>query len=150
MAVPYGYRFEIPFDVMFPRGLFLIGELQPLTERQSQVDKARNRPVRPWTDDATGFPLFKGMFADPSGEWDRDKSLAVEFAAKVQPIPPAAVPGVPFTPVVLEGLSVQPCAEASGQAKWITWVVRATGMRAVEAPAGRAGKSGEAPKSAAA
>lgn len=151
MAVPYGYRFEIPFDVMFPRGLFLIGELQPLTEYQSQEDKARNRPVRPRTDDVTGFPLFKGMFADPAGEKDRDKSVAIEFAAKVQPVPPAAAPGAPFTPVVLDGLTVQPRAEMSGQAKWITWVVQATGMRAVEASAaGRANKSGDAPKSAAA
>lgn len=49
---------------------------------------------------------------------------------------------------VLEGLTVQPRAEASGQAKWITWVVRATGMRPVGAattstPAG-AGRSGSA------
>jgi hypothetical protein len=35
---------------------------------------------------------------------------------------------MPFRPVVLEGMTVQPRAEASGQAKWITWVVRATGM----------------------
>jgi hypothetical protein len=38
---------------------------------------------------------------------------------------------VPFRPVVLEGLTIQPRAEASGQAKWITWVVRASGMRPV-------------------
>lgn len=37
----------------------------------------------------------------------------------------------PFRPVVLEGLTVQPRAEVSGQAKWITWVVRSTGMHAV-------------------
>jgi len=79
----------------------------------------------------TGLPLFRGTFADPSAEKDRDKSVTVEFASQVQPVPPAAVPGVPFRPVVLEGLTVQPRAEASGQAKWITWVVRATGMRPV-------------------
>ncbi|MCE7002445.1 hypothetical protein LWC34_06310 [Kibdelosporangium philippinense] len=154
MAVPKGYRFEIPFDVMFPNGLFLIGEIQPLTEYQSQEDRARNRPVRPRTDE-DGLLLFKGMFADPSAEKDRDKSVSIEFAAKVQPVPPASVPGVPFTPVVLEGLTVQPRAEATGQAKWVIWSIRATGMRAVETPAtGRGGKSNaantDAPKSAAA
>jgi hypothetical protein len=154
MAVPYGYRFEIPFDVMFPQGLFLIGDLQPLTEYQSQEDKARNRPVRPRIDEA-GLPLFRGTFADPGAEKERDKSITVEFAAKVQPVPPSAVPGLPFTPVVLEGLTVQPRAEASGQAKWVTWVVRATGMRAVDTPAsGRGSKStqtnSDTPKSAAA
>jgi hypothetical protein len=150
MAVPQGMSFAIDHDVMFPQGVFLVGDIQPLTEYQSQEDRARNRPVRPRIDEATGLLLFKGTFADPSAEKDRDKSFSVLFAAKVQPVPPAAMPGLPFRPVVLEGLSVQPRAETSGQAKWITWTVRATGMRAVDAPAGRASKSGDAPKSAAA
>ena len=68
-----------------------------------QEDKARNPPVRPRTDEATGLPLFRGTFADPSAEKDRDKSVTVEFASRVQPVPPAAIPGVPFRPVVLEG-----------------------------------------------
>ncbi len=44
---------------------------------------------------------------------------------------------MPFRPVVLEGMTVQPRAETSGQAKWITWVIRATGMTA-PAAAGKA------------
>jgi hypothetical protein len=148
MAVPRGQRFEVPFDEVFPQGLYLVGEIAPVTEYQSQEDKARNRPVRPRTDEVTGLPLFRGTFADPSAEKDRDKSVTVEFVSRVQPVPPAAIPGVPFRPVVLEGLTVQPRAEVSGQAKWITWVVRATGMQpvgtaATSAPAG-AGRSGNA------
>jgi hypothetical protein len=54
----------------------------------------------------------------------------VEFACAHQPVPPEGVPGLPFRPVVLEGMTVQPRAEASGQAKWLTWVVRAVGMTA--------------------
>jgi hypothetical protein len=148
MAVPQGMAFDIDHDVMFPQGLYLVGEIQPLTEYQSQEDRARNRPVRPRIDEATGLPLFKGTFADPSAEKDRDKSFSVLFAAKVQPVPPSAIPGVPFTPVVLEGLKVQPRAETSGQAKWITWVVRASGMRAVDAPAARSTKTTSDPKAA--
>lgn len=53
----------------------------------------------------------------------------------VQPVPPETVGNLPVQPVVLEGLTVQPRAEASGQAKWITWVVRATGPGAVDTPA---------------
>lgn len=122
-----------------------------MTEYQSQEDKARNRPVRPRIDELTGLPLYRGTFADPSAEKARDKSIQVEFTAKVQPVPPAAIPGLPLRAVVLEGLSVQPRAETSGQAKWITWVVRATGMRAVDssgaAKGGRAGTE-SAPKAA--
>ena len=148
MAVPRGQRFEVAFDEIFPQGLYLVGEIAPVIEYQSQEDKARNRPVRPRIDEASGLPLFRGTFADPSAEKDRDKSITVEFAARVQPVPPAAVPGVPFRPVVLEGLTVQPRAEASGQAKWITWVIRASGMRSVGAAAtstpADAGRSGGA------
>lgn len=139
MAVPYGTRFAISFDEVFPQGAFLMGDIQPLTEYQSQEDKARNRPVRPRIDEATGKRLYRATVADPSAEKERDKSISVEIAADVQPVPPEAVGNLPFRPVILEGLTVQPRAEVSGQAKWITWVVRATGLRAVDAPAtGRA------------
>lgn len=138
MAVPYGKRFPIDFDELFPQGAFVVGAVTALTEYQSPEDKARNRPVRPRIDEASGLPLFKVTIADPSAEKDRDKSITVEIAARVQPVPPAAVNGLPFRPVVLEGLTIQPRAETSGQAKWITWVVRATGMHAVGEP--RAGQ----------
>ena len=130
MGAPRGLRLPANFEEWYPEGLYLVGEIVPVTEYQSQEDRARNRPVRPRTDEATGLPLFRGTFADPAAEKDREKSVTVEFAAKVQPVPPAAVAGVPFRPVVLEGMTVQPRAEVSGQAKWITWVVRATGMTA--------------------
>lgn len=81
-------------------------------------------------DEVTGHPLFRGTFADPSAEKDREKSVTVEFACAHQPVPPAAVAGLPFRPVVLEGLTVAPRAETSGQAKWLTWTIRATGMKA--------------------
>ena len=130
MAVPYGKRFPIEFDELFPQGAFVVGEVTAVTEYQSQEDKVRNRPVRARIDEVSGLQLFKVTIADPSAEKDRDKSITVEIAARVQPVPPAAG-GLPFRPVVLEGLTVQPRAETSGQAKWITWVVRANGMHAV-------------------
>ena len=128
MAAPKNVRLSADFDEWFPQGLYLVGDIVPVTEYQSQEDRARNRPVRPRTDEATGLPLFRGTFADPAAEKDREKSVTVEFAAKVQPVPPAAVAGMPFRPVVLENMTVQPRAEVSGQAKWITWVIRAAGM----------------------
>jgi hypothetical protein len=137
MGAPKNLRLPADFDEWFPQGLFLVGEIVPVTEYQSQEDRARNRPVRPRIDEATGLPLFRGTFADPAAEKDREKSVTVEFAAKVQPVPPAAVAGLPFRPVVLEGMTVAPRAETSGQAKWITWVIRAASMAA---PGGAVGK----------
>ena len=109
--------------------------------------------MRPRIDEATGKRLYRATIADPSAEKERDKSISVEIAADVQPVPPETVGNLPFRPIVLEGLTVQPRAEASGQAKWITWVVRATGLRAVDTPTtGRSGsRSGnDSGKSAAA
>jgi len=130
MPAPKNLRLNADFDEWFPQGLFLVGEIQAVTEYQSQEDRARNRPIRPRVDEATGLPLYRGTFADPAADKDREKSITVEFACPHQPVPPAAVAGLPFRPVVLEGMTVAPRAEASGQAKWITWVIRATGMKA--------------------
>ena len=128
MGAPRHVRLLADFDEWFPEGLYLVGKIQAVTEYQSAEDRARNRPVRPRIDGVSGLPLFRGTFADPSAEKDREKSVTVEFACAHQPVPPPAVPGVPFRPVVLEGMTVAPRAEASGQAKWITWVIRAVGM----------------------
>ena len=130
MGAPRQARFAVDFDEWFPQGLYLVGEIQAVTEYQSQEDRSRNRPVRPRVDEVSGLPLFRGTFADPSAEKDREKSVTVEFACAHQPVPPPAVPGVPFRPVVLEGMTVAPRAEVAGQAKWITWVIRAAGMTA--------------------
>ena len=130
MGAPRHARFAVDFDEWFPEGLYLVGEIQAVTEYQSSEDRARNRPVRARVDEVSGLPLFRGTFADPAAEKDREKSVTVEFACAHQPVPPPAVPGVPFRPVALEGMTVAPRAEASGQAKWITWVIRATGMTA--------------------
>ncbi len=146
MAAPKNVRLTADFDEWFPQGLFLVGEIAPVTEYQSQEDRARNRPVRPRIDEVTGLPLYRGTFADPAADKQRDKSVTVDFACAHQPVPPEAVAGLPFRPVVLDGLTVQPRAEASGQAKWITWVIRATGLREVGEQ--RSGKSTAAKPSA--
>ena len=129
MAAPKNIRLKAEFDEWFPQGLFLVGEITAVMEYQSQEDRARNRPVRPRIDEVSGLPLFRGTFADPAAEKERDKSVTVEFACAYQPVPPEAVAGLPFRPVVLEEMTVAPRAEVSGQAKWITWTIRAAGMR---------------------
>jgi hypothetical protein len=115
MAAPKNLRLKADFDEWFPQGLFLVGEITHVTEYQSQEDRARNRPVRPRLDEATGLPLFRGTFADPAAEKERDKSITVEFACAHQPVPPEAVAGLPFRPVVLEGMTVHPGRKPLGR-----------------------------------
>jgi hypothetical protein len=137
MVVPYGKRFPMEFNELFPQGAYVVGEVTALTEYQSQEDRLRNRPVRSRIDEVSGLPIVTVTIADPSAKKDRDKSITVEITSRVQPVPPAAVSGLPFRPVVPEGVTAQPRAETSGQAKRITWVVRATGMHAVNERSGK-------------
>lgn len=53
MAVPYGKRFPMEFNELFPEGAYVVGEVTALTEYQSQEDKARNRPVRSRIDEVS-------------------------------------------------------------------------------------------------
>ena len=145
MAAPKNLRLTADFDEWFPQGLFLVGEITSVTEYQSQEDRARNRPVRPRIDEATGLLLYRGTFADPAADKERDKSVTVDFACAHQPVPPQAVAGLPFRPVVLEAMTVAPRAETSGQAKWITWTIRATGMRAPGATSASVNTAGKSP-----
>lgn len=136
MAVAHGTRFPIAFNDLFPQGAYLMGDIQPLTEYQSQEDKARNRPIRPRIDEATGKRLYRATIADPSAEKERDKSISVE-----------TVGGLPFPPVVLVGVMGQPRADESGQAKRISWAI---GLCGVDGPAsGRSGSARAEGKSAA-
>ena len=41
MGAPKGARFAASFDEWFPQGLYLVGEIAPVNEYQSQEDKAR-------------------------------------------------------------------------------------------------------------
>ena len=96
MGAPKNMRLPADFDQWFPQGLYLVGEITRVMEYQSPEDKARNRPVRPRIDELTGRPLFRGTFADPAAEKDRDKSVTVEFACAHQPVPPSRWRGCRF------------------------------------------------------
>jgi hypothetical protein len=80
MGAPRNMRLPADFEQWYPQGLYLVGEITPVTEYQSPEDRSRNRPVRPRIDEVTGLPLFRGTFADPAAEKDREKSVTVEFA----------------------------------------------------------------------
>ncbi|AHH94887.1 hypothetical protein [Kutzneria albida] len=142
MPAPQDVRFFVEFDEWFPQGLFLMGEITQVFEYQSQEDRAKGRPVRPMVDPVTGLNIYRGQCSDPAAEKAREQVVTVEFLAKVQPVPPAAVaPNVPVRAVVLEGMTVRPRPESSGQAKWLVYQVRATGLRGVQTGGGSSGRS---------
>ncbi len=136
--------FRPDFAEAFPKGLFLLGDIQPVTEFNSD----RNAPKIHKVDfdregNGTGKRLWKATVTDPSGSNAKTASFDLVFVADVQPVPAQGeiVPGM--TPIVLEGLMVRPKVAGSGEFKSIGWTVRATGIvgdnsGAKSAPAGKA------------
>ena len=108
MAIPRGYRFPIEFDVAFPQGLVLVGELAPDNEYQTREDKAAGRPVRQKIDPVTGQRQWKATVTDPDEPTAKRASFEVTFVADVQPVPSTAevLPGM--RPIALQGLTAEP------------------------------------------
>lgn len=139
MAISRGHRFPIEFSEAFPRGLVMVGEVQPDTEFQSREDRARNRPVRQHTDEVTGLRQWKVMVTDPDEEKAKRASFEVTLLAEVQPVPTTSevIPGM--RPIELEGLTAEPRVAGNGEFKYLSYVFRATGFRAVGSGSGSAG-----------
>ncbi|MET7769098.1 hypothetical protein [Nocardia sp. NPDC005366] len=136
--------FTPAFGEAFPKGLFLLGEIQAVTEFSTD----RNAPKRQKVDfdnegNGTGKRLWKGTVTDPTAMGAKNASFDVVFVADVQPVPAVGevVPGM--TPIELEGLQVKPKVAGSGEFKSIGYNVRATGIKgdnsgAKQAPASKA------------
>ncbi|MCP3800480.1 hypothetical protein NLX83_14535 [Allokutzneria sp. A3M-2-11 16] len=124
MAIPKGHRLEVPFDVAFPQGLVLVGELAPDDEYQEN----RSKPARQKVDAVTDQDETKAERA----------SFQVTFLADVQPGPVRGevLPGM--RPVELGGLAVEPRVSGSGELKYQGWLFWATGFKAAGSGAGKA------------
>ncbi|MCX4093668.1 hypothetical protein [Nocardia sp. alder85J] len=110
-------------------GLFLLGEIQPVTEFNSD----RNAPKRQRVDldsdgNGSGLRLWKGTVTDPSATSSKQASFEVQFVANVQPVPSADEIAPGMRPIVLEGLHVKPKMSGQGEFKSIAWNVRASGI----------------------
>jgi hypothetical protein len=122
--------FTPAFGEAFPKGLFLLGDIQAVTEFSTD----RNAPKRQRVDldndgNGTGKRLWKGTITDPAAANARQASYDVIFVSDVQPVPaaPEIVPGM--TPIELEGLQIKPKIAGSGEFKSIGWSIRATGIK---------------------
>jgi hypothetical protein len=143
MAISKGHRFPIEFADAFPQGLVLIGELAPDTEYQSREDRAAGRPLRQRIDEVTGKRQWKGTVTDPDERNAKRASFEVTFVADVQPVPTTseALPGM--RSIELEGVTAEPRLAGSGEFKYQSYVIRATGFKAAGAGGGRAQPAGK-------
>lgn len=122
--------FRPEFHEAFPKGLFLLGDIEPVTE----FSRDRNAPKVQKLDfdfegNGTGKRLWRGTVTDPCASNAKNASFDVTFVADVQPVPAVAeiVPGM--TPIELDGLQVKPKIAGSGEFKSIGWTIRATGIK---------------------
>ncbi|MGW0245371.1 hypothetical protein ACWDYH_01880 [Nocardia goodfellowii] len=120
------------FRTAFPMGVFLLGEVQAVTE----FNQDRSAPKRHQLDfdrdgNGTGKRLWKATIMDPAGAGAGAKqaSFDVVFVADQQPVPsaPEISPGV--RPIELEGLMLKPKVIGNGEFKSIGWNIRATGIK---------------------
>lgn len=129
----------MPFEVAFPRGVYVISEVEPVVD----YDRSTRENKVQATDPDTGLPLWQVSCLDADPEAKKSsKTVTVKIPAKVQPVPPENKDGSPFTPVEFEGLTALPWIEQSGDFSKIAWSFKAEAMRAPGKRAGSAPSSG--------
>jgi hypothetical protein len=116
----------VPFDHVFPHGAYVIGEVTPENDFEQST---KEKPVQK-RDKDTGLPvwLVPVMDADPEARKGQ-RELSVKVAADVQPVPPETLPGTPFRPVELYGLTITPYVDTNGPRPRQAFSFRASGMR---------------------
>ena len=118
--------FKVNFHEVFPHGLLAVGAVQPMADFDAST---REKKVQA-RDRDTGIPIytFDAMDCDPEA---RERTFKVKIVADQEPVLPAAIPGAPVRPVVLEGLTVTPYLKDVGNGRQrIAYSLRATGLAA--------------------
>jgi hypothetical protein len=120
-------RFRVEMGDVFPHGAYVVGEVEKIKD----FDKSTPERFVQAEDRESGLALWAVpvMDADPAAR-KNEKTLTVKIAAKVQPVPPEAVGGLPFRPVEFTGLVVVPyVAEGAGRPR-VAYSIRAESMAA--------------------
>ncbi|SFK30808.1 hypothetical protein SAMN05216275_12210 [Streptosporangium canum] len=114
----------VSFDQVFPHGCYVVGEVEPVKD----FDASTNGRFVQARDKTTGELVWQVavMDADPTVK-PGQKTVAVKILAPVQPVPPAPMPGLPFTPVEFDHLTVTPYVNGTGR---LAYSIKVRAMRA--------------------
>ncbi|MFI7133856.1 plasmid replication, integration and excision activator [Nonomuraea sp. NPDC050153] len=114
----------VSFDQVFPAGCYAVGEVEPVRDFEAS-SSGREVQAR---DKLSGELVWQiaVMDADPTVKASQ-KTVAVKVLSPVQPIPPAAMSGLPFTPVEFDGMTVTPYVNQQGR---LAYSIKAREMRA--------------------
>lgn len=133
MALIKGHRFPVEFGEAFPRGLVMVGEIEPDLEYMSPEDRARGREQRQRVDEVSGLRQWKATVTDPDEAKAKRASFEVIFTAEVlpAPLPDEVLPGM--RPIELVGVTASPKVMGQGEFKFLGYEYRATGVKAPNA-----------------
>ncbi|MEU8251263.1 plasmid replication, integration and excision activator [Nonomuraea sp. NPDC048916] len=114
----------VTFDMVFPQGCYIVGEVEPVKDFDASTPQ-RFVQVR---DKHTAELVWQVtvMDADPSLK-AAQKTVAVKILNPIQPVPPAPMPGLPFTPVEFDHMTVTPYVNQAGR---LAYSIKVREMRA--------------------
>ncbi|MEW9554541.1 plasmid replication, integration and excision activator [Nonomuraea sp. NPDC050783] len=114
----------VAFQQVFPAGCYAVGEVEPVRDFDASTS-GRDVQAR---DKQTQEPVWQiaVMDADPTVKASQ-KTVAVKVVSATRPVPPAAMSGLPFTPVEFDGMTVTPYVNQQGR---LAYSIRAREMRA--------------------
>ncbi|YCK33222.1 plasmid replication, integration and excision activator [Actinomadura sp. ATCC 39365] len=102
----------VSYTMVFPHGCYIVGEVEAVKDFDASTGgrfvQARDKQT------AELVWQVAVMDGDPTLK-PAQKTVAVKILAPVQPIPPQPMPGLPFTPVEFNGMSVTPYVNAAGR-----------------------------------
>ena len=119
-------RFPIDFGVVFPYGAYAVGEVQPVRD----YDKSTREHVVQAVDQDTGLLIWSVEVVDGDPEAKKStRTMSVKVTAKVQPVLPESLSGLPFTPVEFDKMTATAYIEENGDFSKISWSLRAAEVR---------------------
>ncbi|MEU6411019.1 plasmid replication, integration and excision activator [Microbispora sp. NPDC046933] len=126
----------VSFDMVFPHGCYLVGEVEAVKD----FDASTNGRFVQARDKQSGELVWQiaVMDADPQVK-PAQKTVAVKIIAPVQPVPPAPVAGLPFTPVEFGGVTVTPYVNGNGR---LAYSIRVREMRPPRTGPAKSGHAG--------
>lgn len=120
-------RFPVRFEDVFPRGAFLVSEVEAVLDFNTPQRGDGSRPQQ--FDKDSGLPLWSVQVLDADElAGKKDKTVSVKIAAPHQPVPPTNDTAFPFTPVEFVGLTALAWVDDSGSRPRIAWSFKADGL----------------------
>jgi hypothetical protein len=124
MAMPR--KVPVDFGTVFPYGAYAVGEVQAVRD----YDRSTRENVVQAVDPDTGLLLWSVdvVDADPDAK-KLTRTLSVKVLAKVQPVLPKGLDGLPFTPIEFGQMTATAYIEENGDFHKIAWSLRAGEVR---------------------